>query len=220
MKKTSFTRGAVFSADNGNMYILVRESRPATDPISGRGVGFYYNLLNLDTGKMRWTESGRAFANNEPISMDELTSRFGGELKYHTQVGEAYPHIVPIVKMKADDTESTSDHTRGDVFVNMDNGGLYVLCRESRPDVKIERGQAVSSFFYNLFNLRSGKMRWTESDRAYRNNEPITITDLTERVGADMVYIGALEHDFATDITDTIRSVFPSNMVHAALDLL
>lgn len=97
MTKTSFDRGDVFVATNkdekayGNIYAIVRESRP-------RGDGkFAYNLVNLETGKVRFTDASKVFWNNEPIAKKDLKARFGLDLIF---VG-GLDDFVPVVREKA-----------------------------------------------------------------------------------------------------------------------
>lgn len=91
---SEFDRGSIFvNIENdhdkhGNLYMLVRESRP--DQCRGE---YCYNLLNLETGKMRFTESDRTFWTSEPITMEELTSRFGIMLYHVGHISDTVPLI-------------------------------------------------------------------------------------------------------------------------------
>lgn len=86
-----FDRGSVFVATAGdkavgNIYVLVRESRPDDNGL------FAYNLLNLETGKMRYTESHRVFWTSEPIPASEINDRFTGlGLVYVADIADFVP---------------------------------------------------------------------------------------------------------------------------------
>ena len=85
-----------------------------------------------------------------------------------------------------------SEFERGDMFINIEpghdkNGNFYALVRESRPSDDID---GTSEYCYNLLNLESGKMRFTEGDRAFWTSEPITMDELTDRFGIMFYHVG------------------------------
>jgi len=89
---TEFERGDMFiniqegHDKHGNFYVLVRESRP--DSLSDE---YCYNLLNLESGKMRFTDADHAFWTSEPITMDELVDRFGITLYHVGHISDTVP---------------------------------------------------------------------------------------------------------------------------------
>lgn len=87
-----FDRGTVFvSVDNGNLYVLVRESRPKTSAGGNVVKAYAYNLFNLEEGKMRYTTEDKVFWNNEPVSAADLSARFGLELFPIAHISESIP---------------------------------------------------------------------------------------------------------------------------------
>ena len=92
--KTSFDRGDIFVSmkgdKKGSIYMLVRESRP----INRYGQTQYvYNLLNLETGKMRFTEADKCFITSEPIPAAQMDDRFGLNLYHVGDISNTIPMV-------------------------------------------------------------------------------------------------------------------------------
>lgn len=88
--KTAFDRGDIFVSlkgdKKGSIYMLVRESRP----VNGQ---FVYNLLNLETGKMRFTDASKCFISSEPIPAAAMDSRFGLNLYHVGGIADTIPMV-------------------------------------------------------------------------------------------------------------------------------
>lgn len=101
---------------------------------------------------------------------------------------------------------------RGDMFINIEpghdkNGNFYVLVRESRPEFNTD------TYCYNLLNLETGKMRFTEEDRAFWASEPITMTELTDRFGTKLYHVGHI-----SDSVPLLREFLAEKLVEDAID--
>lgn len=88
--KVSFDRGDIFVSlkgdKKGSIYMLVRESRQVTG-------GYVYNLLNLETGKMRFTDASKCFVSTEPIPAAAMDARFGLNLYHVGSIADTIPMV-------------------------------------------------------------------------------------------------------------------------------
>jgi len=228
---SKINRGDIISIAGHGNYIVVRESRPAINPITGAVIGFFYNLVNIATGKMRWTINDRAYADNEPIMFNDLYRRVLSGTKKNLSASDfkSLGHISDAAYIVKEfitdyaDADSTADPVnRGDILIATDGrtaGNPYMLIRESRPAVDPITGNTVA-YYYNLLNMFTGKVRVTDGGKAYANNEPISMQDLSARFDIGLVGIPFSSVADKINLSTAIFNALKSSPVQDAIDMM